>query len=103
MQVFDTLASVLTDVGDDAITSGEACGRRDVRDGLHDARDTRAVFARYLVERRDVRLGYDQDVYGCLRIDVRECIDGVIFIDFATRDFSRDDFTEQAVFHYIPP
>ena len=57
-----------------------------------------AIFRLHVHDSRDVALRYDQEVYRCLRGDVVEGENIVVFVDFLGRDFTLDDFAEKTIF-----
>src|SRR5262245_2064535 len=65
----------------------------------HHLADQTIVFLTQIVQRGDVALGYDENVRGCLWVDVVECEQKSIFIHDGARDLSIDDFAEEAVGH----
>ena len=50
----------------------------------------------------DMDLGYDKDMYRCARLYILKCKPMFIFINLCARNFSGNNFTKQAVFHFIP-
>ena len=56
------------------------------------------IFRLHVHDSRDVALRHDQEVYRCLRGDVVEGENIVVFVDFLGRDFTLDDFAEKTIF-----
>ena len=57
-----------------------------------------AIIRLHVHDSRDVALRHDQEVYRCLRGDVVEGENIVVFVDFLGRDFTLDDFAEKTIF-----
>src|SRR5712691_4864345 len=73
-----------------------------LRDGggpPNDFTDDLIIVRRQFVERRDVALRHDEDVRGCLRIDVVEGEQAVVFVDDGRRNLAFDDLAEETVWH----
>ena len=81
MQMLYRLASVRTAVGDNTISAGEFFALGNLGDGFKDLGNERAVLRSYLINRRNMLLRHDKDMYGRLRIDIAEGVDVFVFID----------------------
>ena len=96
MQVIDGLSAVVAGVDDDAKTVVEVLLLRDFV-GCGEELTKGLVGGRGVRERSEVSLGDDQQVNGCLWINVREREHGFGFIDTCDRDHTVGDLAEEAV------
>lgn len=93
----NALSAVLADVGDYAVAFFESFSRCYFRDALKNMRYNRAVFLGDLVCRAYVALWNNENVYGCLRVDVAEGKDAFILINLCGGDISRYDLTKNTI------
>ncbi len=67
----------------------------------HHLADQPIVFPAQVVQRGDVTLGHDENVRGCLWVDVVEGQQPCVFIHNGARDLSIDDLAEEAIGHSV--
>lgn len=99
MKMLDRLASIGTAVGDNAVSAAKIFSLGDLGNSLKDLCNESAVFRADLIDRRDMYLGHDQNMYGCLRVYITESIDVFVFIDLGRGDITLDDLAEKAIHH----
>jgi len=94
----DRLTAVSADVGDDPVAVfGDALGPRQLCRDLEDSAQQLAVGGGEVVRRGDVGARHEQDVGGCLRIDVANRNDQVVFVDRCRSKLAGDNAAEEAV------
>ena len=102
MQVRDTLARLLADVGHHPVAlQAQLFG--DLGDHGEDVGHHRRVVLADLRHRGDMHLGNHQKVGGRLGIDVIEGEADLILIDLVGRDLSLRDLAKQTIAHVKPP
>ena len=102
MQVRHALLPILAAVDDNAITG---LVHLQLFDELADhavcVADDGFVLLCQLVDADDVFLRHHEHMHGRLRLDVVERDNNLVLIHFAGGDFSCDDFTKDAVAHFL--
>jgi hypothetical protein len=96
MEVIHGLSAVVAGVNDDAVALAQAFFAGYLGGDPDEVTEQSGVMSCCLGERGDVFARQDEDVYGRLRVDVREGIGLLIFIDGNGWDASLDDFAEKA-------
>lgn len=99
MEMPHRLAGIGAAVADHTVAVRDTDRLGDRGDRFEDVGNQLTVLGCYLVDRCDVRARNDQDVYGCLRIDIAEAIDLLILIYTGRGDLACGDLAEKAVFH----
>ena len=98
MEMVNRLTAVSADVRDDPVAVfGDVLGPRQLCRDLEDSAEQLAVGGGELVRRPDVGAWHEQDVRGCLRIDVANRDDQVVLVDRGRRKLAGDDAAEEAV------
>ena len=100
MQMRHGFAGVGAVVEDEAIAAGfQAKFFRDLRSFEQQMAEDLMVFRFRFAEARDRLFGDQENVRRCLRVDVAEGDDLVVFIDNVRRDFAGDDFFKKCFAH----
>ena len=97
------LASVGAAVGNYAVAVTNACARSDERNIFENISDFTARFFGDVLDGVHVHFGDDENVNGCLGIQVLESKDLIIFINFCGRDETCGNFTKNTIFHNDKP
>ena len=96
----DRLAGIAFCVEDEACAAlGETFLFCDILGAEEKPPHQRGIFLCHVEKAFDVLPGNDEDVRGRLRVQIAECVEFVVFVNFVRRDFAADDFTENAVGH----
>ena len=94
VKVLDSLARIITAIGDHTVAVGDTCGFGDLRNGFKDFCYDCAVLRVDSVNRGDMCFGDDKNMDRGLGIDVVKSKNAIILVRFFGRDFSCDDLTE---------
>ena len=94
MEMFYSLTSIVSTVGDNTIAVGDACGFGNFGNLFKYFGNDYAIVSVDTIDRGNVFFGDYENVNGGLGIDVVKSENIVVFIRFFGRDFSRNDFTE---------
>ena len=94
MQMLYRLAGISTAVCDNAVSAAELFALGNLGDSFKDLGYERAVLRSYFVNRRNMLLRYDKDMYRCLRIYIAESINVFVLIDLRRGDIALDDLAE---------
>ena len=103
MEVMYGLASVGAAVGNNAVAVADACAGSDQRNVFEDISDLCAGILGDILNGVHVHFRNDENVNGGLGIQILECEDLVIFINFGRRDETCGNFTKNTIFHNEKP
>ena len=103
VQMVYGLTSIGTAVGNHAVTVADAGAGGDQGDIFKDVSDLHAGFFGDILDRVHVHFRNHENVNGCLRIQVLERKNLVIFIYFGRRDEACGNFTKNTIFHNGKP
>lgn len=97
MKMPHRLTAVGTGIYDDSIAMVEPLGPGEFCGGGHQIAQQRSIFRRCVGQRCDVNLGNNQQMSGCLGVDVGEGEDAIILEDAPRRDGSGYDSAEETI------
>ncbi len=97
VEVFDRLAAVVAGIDDEAVAFGEVLLAGDLGGGGEQMSDQSGVFGGSVCERGEVLPGDDEDVDGCLRVDVGEGEQLLVLVEASDGDCAGGDLAEEAV------
>jgi len=97
MEVEDGLSGAGADVEDGAVSVLDLALAGDLRCGQMTAADDFGIGRLGFFQSRKMSLWNDENVGGCLRVDVFEGEDVVVFVNFLGRNFAADDAAEETV------
>ena len=101
MEVGDCLAGVGAAVGNEAVAALQTLCRCNLGDLCEDMSYVRHVICVYSVEGGNVGLGDNENMCGCLRLNVTECENKLVLIHLRRWNIARYYFTENT--HYFFP
>ena len=94
--MLDTLAAVLAHIGDDAVTAITAQFLAQLCNGCKDMSQQRGILLRQHSGRVNVFFGNDQKMHRGLRVNVIECQQLVIFVQFAVCGIVKSELDKNA-------
>jgi len=97
VEVVDGLAAVGAGVNDQPVAISQVLLTRDFSCCRDQMPEHGCILRRCVGKRGDVLLRDEQDMYRCLRVDVREGEDMVVLIDALGGDGAGDDFAEETI------
>jgi len=103
VQVVDRLASIGAAVGNDAVTVADACASGNGWNIFEYVGDFGACILRDVLDGVHMHFRNNENVDGCLRIQVLEGKDLVVFVNLGGGNEACGNFTKNTIFHNVKP
>ena len=95
--MLDGLSAVLSCVHDDSITAAEILLTRNLGGFCHEVAEQARVFGGGFSERANVTARYEEQVSGCLRLNVGEAVAEIVAVDGLRGNLALKNAAEEAV------